>query len=200
MTHAETERRQQILDAAARLIQHYGPNKTTMADIAREADVGVGTVYLEFTSKDAIVEELSSRCYAAVLRTMQDAAGDSAARYRDRFRAVFDARCEAFLCLSEQGSHARDLVHCMCPGVRTAHTSFTASEKALLVDLLRAAAQAREFAVNDPETTALTLLRAYSSFAPPWIFSQPADQTRALHAAMHELVLHGLLRRPGGGR
>jgi hypothetical protein len=57
---AEAERRQTILAAAERLLRHYGPGKTTIAEIAREADVGVGTVYLEFSSKDAILEALSA--------------------------------------------------------------------------------------------------------------------------------------------
>ena len=40
----EPDRRLLILEAAGRLFRHYGPFKTTVADIAREARVGVGTV------------------------------------------------------------------------------------------------------------------------------------------------------------
>lgn len=199
MTQTEINRRQHILDAAERLIQHYGPNKTTMAEVAREADLGVGTVYLEFPSKEAILEELSSRCHASVLTAMRAAAADGA-RFERRLRAVLDARLDAFLGVAEKGSHARDLVHCSCPGVRVAHETFAASERALLADLLQAAARAREFTVADPQLAARALIRAYASFAPPWLFAQPADETRALHEAMHGLVLRGLLRRPATAR
>ena len=196
MTNVEAQRRQHILSAAERLLRHYGPAKTTIADIAKEADVGVGTVYLEFLSKEAIIEELSRTWHTGVIAAMQSAAGGGAARYSQRLCAVFDARLESFLRLAEQGAHARDLVHCVRPCVQNAHTHFEAAERALLVDFLRAGTQARELAVKDLETTAITLQRAYSSFAPPRIFGQPVDEVRRLHAAMHELVLNGLLERP----
>lgn len=196
MATAEALRRQHILEAAERLLCHYGPGKTTIAEIAREADVGVGTVYLEFTSKEAILEELSTRRYEGVLGAMREALGSGALRYATRLRAMLDARCEAMLRLAAAGPHARDLVHCGHAGVKSAHERYAATERALVADLLRAATQAREFSVADPEQGARTLLRAYVSFAPPFIFGSTADEVRRLHAAMHELVLKGLLRRP----
>ena len=54
-----SRRSDQILDAAERLLRHYGRNKTTVSDIAREAGIAVGSVYLEFETKDAIVAALS---------------------------------------------------------------------------------------------------------------------------------------------
>jgi len=68
---SEAARREQILQAAERLLQHYGPQKTTVADVAREAGIGVGSVYLEFPSKEAIVEALSRARYEAVLEAMR---------------------------------------------------------------------------------------------------------------------------------
>lgn len=62
------DRRKNILDAATRLFRHHGHAKTTMADIAREAGVAVGSVYLDVPSKEAIVEELSSITHVRVVR------------------------------------------------------------------------------------------------------------------------------------
>ena len=111
-TGGVTERRQRILRATDRLLRRYGPSKTTIADIAREADVAVGTVYLEFESKDAIIEELSTGHYRDVLEAMRAAAGQSSRPYRDRLRAAFDARVATLLDLAGQGEHACDLLHC----------------------------------------------------------------------------------------
>jgi len=72
----EPDRRLLILEAAGRLFRHYGPFKTTVADIAREARVGVGTVYLEFRTKDSILGALSSRRHDDVLRAIERAWGD----------------------------------------------------------------------------------------------------------------------------
>ena len=47
-----------ILDAASKLMQHYGFDKTTMEDIACEAGVSKGALYLEWSSREALFEAL----------------------------------------------------------------------------------------------------------------------------------------------
>ncbi|MFN8451677.1 MAG: helix-turn-helix domain-containing protein [Anaerolineae bacterium] len=56
-----SQREQRILDAAAELIEHYGYDKTTVDDIAREAGVSKGAIYLHFKSKEALFEALIMR-------------------------------------------------------------------------------------------------------------------------------------------
>jgi len=53
-----TERRKRILEAASRLIVQYGFDKTTMDDIAREAHVSKGALYLHWPSKDSLFSAL----------------------------------------------------------------------------------------------------------------------------------------------
>ncbi|MBZ0297474.1 MAG: TetR/AcrR family transcriptional regulator [Anaerolineae bacterium] len=55
------EREQRILDAAANLFVHYGYDKTAVSDIARDAGVSQGAIYLHFESKDALFESLLIR-------------------------------------------------------------------------------------------------------------------------------------------
>lgn len=55
------EREQRILDAATRLIAHYGYDKTTVGDIAHEAGVSKGAVYLHWASKDDLFTALLLR-------------------------------------------------------------------------------------------------------------------------------------------
>ncbi|MGJ3240387.1 MAG: TetR/AcrR family transcriptional regulator [Anaerolineae bacterium] len=52
------EREQRILSVASDLIAHYGYDKTTVSDIAREAGISKGAIYLHFDSKDALFEAL----------------------------------------------------------------------------------------------------------------------------------------------
>src|SRR5689334_4663119 len=117
MSPSEKDRRCQILDAAERLLRHYGPHKTTMAEIAREASIGVGSVYLEFASKDAIIEELSRVQNLAVLDAMRRAASTGGTGYSTRLRAVFEAKVTVLLQLANCGVHAPDLVNCVQPAV-----------------------------------------------------------------------------------
>jgi TetR/AcrR family acrAB operon transcriptional repressor len=51
---SETDRR--ILEAAARLLVHYGYDKTTVDDVARAAGVSKSTIYARWKNKDALME------------------------------------------------------------------------------------------------------------------------------------------------
>ncbi|HVC79860.1 MAG TPA: helix-turn-helix domain-containing protein [Chloroflexota bacterium] len=50
-----------ILDALATLITRWGYGKTTVDDVAREAGVAKGTVYLHWSTKDAMLHALLER-------------------------------------------------------------------------------------------------------------------------------------------
>ncbi len=54
-------REERILNAASDLFVHYGFDKTTVSDIAREAGVSKGAIYLHFQSKDDLLECLIKR-------------------------------------------------------------------------------------------------------------------------------------------
>lgn len=58
MPEGNPEREKRILEAAARLVQRYGFDKTTMDEIAHEAGVSKGAIYLHFKSKEALLEAL----------------------------------------------------------------------------------------------------------------------------------------------
>ena len=54
-------RRQQIMVAAKRVFSDKGFNKTTMEDIAQEAELSPGTLYLYFKNKEELYSSLSLR-------------------------------------------------------------------------------------------------------------------------------------------
>lgn len=186
-----SDRRIVILKAARRLLLHYGPAKTTVADIAREAHIGVGTVYLEFTSKNAIVEALSEAQHSAVLETERRAfnAGGSA---RQRMRRVFDARFEAFVEIALGPTHGRDLLHCDSAPVRRVNARFRRAEDDLLHEMLEEASRAGQLAHPDPQAAVRALVRAYAAFAPPLLFLDDAERLRRDLPEVHDLVLAGL--------
>ncbi|MCU0683723.1 MAG: TetR/AcrR family transcriptional regulator [Polyangiaceae bacterium] len=197
---SEDERRQSILAAAKRLLLHYGPSKTTIADIAREAGVGVGTVYLEFPSKDAIFAELASDRHRAVLAAMRRAWRDAAADDARSLGALLEARTDAFLRLADEGAHACDLVFCRTTATKRVSERYLAEEHALLCDFLEGAARRGVFELVSPATTATLLQRAYMSFTPPYLYEHPRGDLPNLLRAMHILVLEGLRVRVGVGR
>jgi len=64
-------RRAEILDAALGLFGRYGYRRTSIDDIAREAGIAKGTVYLSFASKDEVFRAVGE---ALVERMLADAA------------------------------------------------------------------------------------------------------------------------------
>jgi AcrR family transcriptional regulator len=190
------ERRNAILQCAARLFSHYGQSKTTVADIAREAQVGIGTVYLVFPSKEAIVEELSSSAHVRVLEAMSEVAearaGDS---FSERLAGVLEMRVAMFQKLAEEGQHACELVHCKSGPVKGVHAKFRESERLLLQQIFEQAAATGELATLDAKRAAGLVQRAYATLSPPWLYEQPAEETRRAAYEMCRLLLLGLVTR-----
>lgn len=67
-------RRNQILDAAARVFAAKGFHPTTIRDIAKEAGIADGTVYIYFDSKTAVLLGIFDRMTEAARRTVDTSA------------------------------------------------------------------------------------------------------------------------------
>ena len=84
---------QRIIDAAIRVFSRAGFSSATMQDVATEAGVGKGTIYLYFSSKEdlletmllSVLEEYVSNLAEAVSRS-----GDSRTRLKRLFASVLD--------------------------------------------------------------------------------------------------------------
>jgi AcrR family transcriptional regulator len=84
--------RHELLAAATRVLAEKGLHETKVSDIAAAADVGVGTFYLHFPTKealfDAVVEDTVQRLKAAI-----DAARRTASGALEKIRAANAAFC-----------------------------------------------------------------------------------------------------------
>ncbi len=61
------ERAEQILDAAAELIARFGYKRVTMEDIATQADIGRGTIYQYWKTREALYTAVIEREFLAVI-------------------------------------------------------------------------------------------------------------------------------------
>jgi AcrR family transcriptional regulator len=75
-TPDQKKRAQRILDAASELLMHYGYDKTTVSDIAKQAGVSKGAIYVHFKSKDDL-------CASLILREME--------KYAERWLELLEA-------------------------------------------------------------------------------------------------------------
>lgn len=179
-------RRREILEAAERLFRHYGPGKTTVADIAREVGIGVGSVYLEFSSKDRIVAELSTARQSAILTCVRERSADGPLEHR--LGQFFAARIHALYDLRDEGAHACDFLVCPTQGIQLA--DYLVAERKALAELFAEARGRGEVDVDDVEAAAQLIQRAFTSFAPPLLFEQPREI--AVEQAMQ--LAHWLVR------
>ena len=79
-------RREEILEAAARVLIAKGLSAATMSDVAAEAGVAKGTVYLYFDSKEQLLSGLGARYIEELIRRSGDLLeGDGSGSFIDRF-------------------------------------------------------------------------------------------------------------------
>lgn len=192
---ASKPRRHDILRAARRLFGHYGPHKTTVTDIAREANCAVGSVYLDFQSKEEIVEELSREEWTGVLAAMRERASRKSEPFAARFVGVLSVRTTAFMDVRDAGAHHKELFFCPIACVHTARARFEEEEELFLADLLSAARDRGECDVKDARKTARTVQRCIAALSPPRVFECQRDEAELWTRDIGRLLLSGLASR-----
>jgi len=87
-------RRQQIIVAAKRIFKDKGFGRATMEDIAKEAELSPGTLYLYFKNKEDLYASLSLRIlqylHIRIEHMDRNAGGDALAKLDDMIEAMYD--------------------------------------------------------------------------------------------------------------
>ncbi|ACZ90614.1 TetR/AcrR family transcriptional regulator [Streptosporangium roseum] len=157
---AKSGKRERLVAAASRVLHEQGVEKTTLADIARVADVPVGNVYYYFKTKDQLVEA-AIEAHAQGLRAVT-AHLDQLPSPQERLKALLGgwteqrelaARygCPFGTLSSELGKRTDGLDHA------------TAAVMRLLVDWVEQ--QFRTMGRDDPHDLAITLVATYQGIS-----------------------------------
>ena len=188
--------RQAILGAARQRFLHYGYRKTTIDEIASDAGVGKGTVYLYFGGKEEILLTLVHEIKRGITERMRALAADPtppAQRLTEmvvaRITAVYDAYTE--------NPHGSELVDEMRPQLVACGREEYDAQLALLADVLQEGQEQGVFDVPDPRRVAHLINAAFAAFFPPYQCPPfPGTRTRQeLEAGareMMEFLLRGL--------
>ncbi len=70
-----------VIDAADRLFERYGYRKTTVEEIAQEAGIGKGSVYLHFASKEEIAFAWVDRLHSRLHEQLEEIAKEGIERF-----------------------------------------------------------------------------------------------------------------------
>ena len=89
-------RRQQIIAASKRVFVSKGVSKATIKDIAEEAELSPGTLYIYFKNKDELYSALSIRMLKHLNVRLQRVKERKEMPHAQRITAVKEALCEAY--------------------------------------------------------------------------------------------------------
>jgi TetR/AcrR family transcriptional regulator, transcriptional repressor for nem operon len=186
-------RREQILDAAERVLVDRGLATTTMADVAEAAAVAKGTVYLYFDSKAELLAGLRARYFerfAALLGDPPDparAASATAARVERLVAASYDFALD---------NHA--LHHVLFHEAGFGEADAFARVREVMAELVEASRASGEIEVADPDLATEFLLHGLHGVLVAAIH-RPLPQRRRLIAGVTELICQALGVRTAGG-
>lgn len=166
MRSASPDLRTRVLNAADRLLARYGYRKMTVEDIATEAGIGKGSVYLAFESKEEVALSCIDRMVEGVLAELREI-GAGPGPHLERLRAMLVRR------ITRRADYARThatSLDAMLAAVRPAfllrrERHFDA-EARVLATLLAAARRAGAARALEPRATARALITATNALLP----------------------------------
>ena len=204
---SSAQTREMILAAARERFLHYGYKKTTIDEIAADAGIGKGTVYLHFDGKDEIMLNLVLSVKRNITEQMRAIAA-SLATPEDKLRRMVLAWIGTVYDACTVSPHGAEMVddvrHQMQrrPDMQERFAAETATQRSLLAGVLQEGARTRTFSMTmDPEKEAQLLMAAFATFFPPYVCpAHPHPRSRAEMEAganeMMDFLLRGLRNRP----
>jgi AcrR family transcriptional regulator len=105
----QKEKHEVILAAAKQLFGHYGYRRTSIDDIAQEARIAKGTIYLYFKSKEEIFRALCQQLLDTVLEATEEACR-TMAPIEQRLRRILAAKFDYLFELVHGSIHVRELI------------------------------------------------------------------------------------------
>src|SRR5687767_1960941 len=186
-----------ILDATDRLLARYGYRKMTVEDIAHEAGIGKGTIYLHFTSKEEVVLSHVDRIVERLKDRLREI-GNSAAPAAERLRLMLITRVMfRFDSIQHYTQSLNDLLAALRPGLLSRRARYFDEEAQILADVLNEGKESGELVFGDALSTAYALLHATNSLLPYSLSTNELGERKEVQekaGAVADLVLHGLLQ------
>lgn len=192
---ATDAKREAILGAALELFGRYGYRRTSIDDIAREAGVAKGTVYLYVENKEALFRTLSQSLLDGVLASARAAAG-ARTGVAERLVAILEAKFGYFYDLLHRSPHASEL---MDSKSRLCADIFAQGDAAYLGILTKAVADAtrrgelspRRHGLRPDDVARMLLAGAYGLTADP-ARAPSSDECRRHLDALVRVIADGL--------
>lgn len=190
--------RDAILDATDRLLARFGYRKMTVEDIAAEAGIGKGTIYLHFSSKEEVVLSHIDRIVERLKDRLREIAGSDAPA-GERLRLMLLTRVLfRFDSIQHYTQSLNDLLAVLRPGLLTRRAQYFEAEAEIFAQVLNSGRQSGEFSFDDDDATAHALLQATNGLLPYSLSTTELGAREEVEQRASEvanLMLRGLLSR-----
>ncbi len=184
--------RQKILDAAEQRLWRYGFKKTTVDEIASDAGVGKGTVYLYFDGKEeiglAIVSEYKRRGLEKIARIAQNKNKSPEQKLTEMLQYPVLYACQA----CRESPAMQEMITAIKPHIRQHIQPLIDQEFAIIAGVLEEGNRLGIFDVLDTAGAAKTLKLMTLGLMPPYPHCTEPDETRSEIAAIVALAVRGL--------
>jgi len=187
-----------ILDATDRLLARFGYRKMTVEDIAAEAGIGKGTIYLHFNSKEEVVLSHIDRIVDRLNDRLREIAVSDVAT-EERLRQMLLTRVLfRFDSIQHYTQSLNDLLAALRPGLLKRRAQYFDAEAQIFAEVLTAGRKSGELSFNDEYTTAHALLQATNGLLPYSLSTTELGERKEVEqrtADVANLMLSGLLSR-----
>jgi AcrR family transcriptional regulator len=184
-----------ILNAADRLLARYGYKKMTVEDVAKEAGIGKGTVYLHFPSKQEVVLSHVDRIVRRLIVQLQASADDDSPP-PDQLREVLRLRVMLrFDAVQDYSQSISELLRDLRPSLLERRQRHFDEEAKVIASILREGQRTDLFRRTEPLATARVLIAATNSLLPFSLSAQELGKRREVQATasrIAELLVDGL--------
>jgi AcrR family transcriptional regulator len=181
-----------ILDAAEEVLRRYGPQKTTVVDVARALDVSHGTIYRHYPSKQALRDAVTRRWLHRVAVPLQAIAAERSpapARLRRWFDALIAFKRRKLLDEPELFA----TYHALAEDARAVIREHVVELVGQLARIIRDGVAEGAFRAVDPDAAAWAVFRATASFHHPVHAAEWSDPgIDAAFDGVWRLVIEGL--------
>jgi len=199
-TSLREDTREAILDASNRLLIRYGYKKMTMDDVAHEAGIGKGTIYLYFRSKEEVALSCADRRTREIQERLREAANSPAAPAERLHRMLVMRVLTRFDSVQPFARSLDDLFISLRPAFLARREQWHRAEADIFAEVLVEGAALGALQACDAQAAASAMLTATNALMPFSLSTQELGarndvERRATHIA--DLLLHGVLRRDG---
>ena len=189
--------RLKILEAAQERLWRYGFKKTTIDEIAADAGVGKGTVYLYFDSKEDIGLAIIAQYKEENLADVQEIARQDRKDTVEKLKAMLTLPIVTAHRRCQESPAVQEMVIAARPHVQARLKPYLEHEIALIAEVLEEGNQGGVFDVPDTMRAARTLKRMTHGLLPPYPFVTEFDEMETEIGHIVDLAVRGLRRCPG---